>query len=433
MILPEDLIPTTIPTRPTLIPTTQVRACEQPFEPEPPSGRTSGMETIRGAGSLRQRRPGVWEVRVAVGPDPMTGRSRVRSVTVYGDRDAAESARRHWAATAELVRGSRRSRPNITVTELLRLWFDADHSWKPSTISDYRCIVRYLTRDPIGRRRAVDMTPTVVDAFCRHWLDTGWHQPTVSNRFRILRSALGWAYRMRIIDRHPLDGVKGPPQCDVRSDVPIDEVRDILRKARHRVRLAAAAPDPPGRSGIGLHRAEQVLLLTRLAADSGARRAELAALRMDDLDGSTLTIRRATSNEILGTTKSGRSRRVTLGPTTIDLWNDTVACWRHRIPTSSHFGPWLFSPDAAHTTRLSTSCLGRWFADLCDQNDHPDVTLHRLRHTVGTALVARGHLLQAQYRLGHRDASTTLRIYSHAMPAADAEAAATLENLYTIE
>ena len=36
----------------------------------------------------------------------------------------------------------------------------------------------------------------------------------------------------------------------------------------------------------------------------------------------------------------------------------------------------------------------------------------------------------AQTRLGHRDASTTLRIYAHAMPLIDADAARTLDRLY---
>ena len=34
------------------------------------------MRDARGGGSLRQRRPGEWEVRVAVGQDPVSGRSR---------------------------------------------------------------------------------------------------------------------------------------------------------------------------------------------------------------------------------------------------------------------------------------------------------------------------------------------------------------------
>ena len=59
-----------------------------------------------------------------------------------------------------------------------------------------------------------------------------------------------------------------------------------------------------------------------------------------------------------------------------------------------------------------------------------DITLHRLRYTMATVLLGRGDLLQAQYRLGHRDASTTLRIYSHVLPLTDREAAATFDQLY---
>ena len=49
----------------------------------------------------------------------------------------------------------------------------------------------------------------------------------------------------------------------------------------------------------------------------------------------------------------------------------------------------------------------------------PDATLHRLRHSVATYLVSNGQILQAQARLGHADAATTLREYSHALPATD--------------
>lgn len=61
---------------------------------------------------------------------------------------------------------------------------------------------------------------------------------------------------------------------------------------------------------------------------------------------------------------------------------------------------------------------------------YPDVTLHRLRHTVATTLVSGGDILAAQYRLGHADASTTLRTYSHALPLQDGDAAAILDALY---
>lgn len=42
-----------------------------------------------------------------------------------------------------------------------------------------------------------------------------------------------------------------------------------------------------------------------------------------------------------------------------------------------------------------------------------------MRHTVATVLVADGRVLQAQQRLGHAEASTTLRQYCHALPLHD--------------
>ncbi|HSH61654.1 MAG TPA: hypothetical protein VK988_18800 [Acidimicrobiales bacterium] len=44
----------------------------------------------RGSGSVRQRSPGVWEIRVVVGFDAVRGRSVQRSFTVHGNEDFVE-------------------------------------------------------------------------------------------------------------------------------------------------------------------------------------------------------------------------------------------------------------------------------------------------------------------------------------------------------
>ena len=223
--------------------------------------------------------------------------------------------------------------------------------------------------------------------------------------------------------------MRGPPQTGIRTHAPVETVRAILDHAAHRMATAAELGDDTFNGRARLHRAEQLLLLVRLAADSGARRGELAALQFDDLDGDVLTIARGTSNEVVGPTKTGRTRRLTLGATTAALWRDTTRTWQHRHD-GQPVGPWLFSADLDHSTRLTTSALGHWFASLATDAGHPDITLHRLRHTVATTLVSRGDILGAQHRLGHRDASTTLRIYAHALPLTDADAADTLDRLY---
>ena len=61
-------------------------------------------------------------------------------------------------------------------------------------------------------------------------------------------------------------------------------------------------------------------MLLRLAADTGARRGELDALHLDDLRGRVLHIDRGVSDEVVTTTKTGRSRRVTVGNSTEALW-----------------------------------------------------------------------------------------------------------------
>lgn len=97
---------------------------------------------------------------------------------------------------------------------------------------------------------------------------------------------MGWAFAQRIIDLNPLDGMTPPPQAGVRLHASIEDVRTNLDQAQHQVDLARLFDH---RDNAQAHRAEQVLLLARLAADSGARRGELAALQVGDLDGDVLT------------------------------------------------------------------------------------------------------------------------------------------------
>jgi integrase len=141
-----------------------------------------------------------------------------------------------------------------------------------------------------------------------------------------------------------------------------------------------------------------------------------------DLDGRVLTIERGVSSEQIGRTKTKRTRRLTLGRTTVELWRASDQTWRGRVRGAS-IGEWVFSPDIDHQRRLTAGAMGHWFAELCAGADLVGVSLHWLRHSVATFLVGRGELLRAQRRLGHRDPSTTLRNYAHALPLEDGEVA----------
>ena len=92
-------------------------------------------------------------------------------------------------------------------------------------------------------------------------------------------------------------------------------------------------------------------------------------------------------------------------------------------------GDWLFAPTPARQTFMTADALSQKFRRLGRSAGVENPALHRLRHGVATHLVEKGKLLKAQARLGHRDPSTTLRHYSHAVPLDDLDVADELDQV----
>ncbi|WGY01808.1 tyrosine-type recombinase/integrase [Nocardioides sp. QY071] len=364
----------------------------------------------------------MWEIRIAVGRDPLAGTPRQRSFTVHGTQADAEAYRDRVLAEAAAARLP--SARHLDLARLLQAWLDAEQGWKPSTRVGYRSVVRFLTADPLGQHRAAGLTPHVVRSATARWEHDGASIAVVGGRLRALRSALTWAWNERILPLHPLRGMRGPGRPAPRRPLPDTAVGALLTAAEMRL-LEVHANHRTGQPTILLQRAEQDLLLIRLAADSGARRGELAALQITDLDGRTLHIDRAISAGVITTPKAGRGRSLTLGAHTADLWHQLVETWDCRRQDQPHpegpggLGPWLFAADLGHHRRLGAEVLGHRFARIRNEAGIPGATLHRFRHSVATTLVRDGKILDAQARLGHADAATTLREYAYVIPGTD--------------
>jgi integrase len=161
-------------------------------------------------------------------------------------------------------------------------------------------------------------------------------------------------------------------------------------------------------------------LALRLAAITGARRAELAALRWNDVAGAELTIdsavdavERGDGKPVLrdAATKTANTRTLTLDAGTLELV-DRVR--REREP----YGPWMFGlgPELVNPDRI-----GYWWRRAREKAGiDPKWRLHDLRHWSATSAIGQGHDVRTvAERLGHADASMTLRVYAHAFAAAD--------------
>jgi integrase len=246
-----------------------------------------------------------------------------------------------------------------------------------------------------------------------------------------LHAAISWAVTNGVLTKDPLAGMTCPARPDPRLHLLANQITDLIRAADCLVDHAyAAVTEQPYRSDLvtGLFRAEQDALLVRLGADSAARRGELAALKTTDLVKRTLTIERSSQDGVIGPVKNHLKADLTLGQGTALYWKSHVESWSI-VPQR---GPWLFSSSPHRTEPLLPDGLGQRFDKLARAAGVPGASLHRLRHSVGTYLISQGKVFEASRRLRHRDVTTTLREYGHALSMHDEDVADGLARLYGV-
>lgn len=172
---------------------------------------------------------------------------------------------------------------------------------------------------------------------------------------------------------------------------------------------------------------------------SGLRKGELCGLKWDDIsfENGVLTVNRTLSyyprkglfedepktengkraiklpKPALAALREHRKRQTEERLAVGDRWNDTGFIFTKWDGTPMH-------PDS----------LYQWFTKFVRQNGLPPVTLHSLRHTNASLLIANKiDIATVSKRLGHADTSITARVYTHAIKEADAVAADALENI----
>lgn len=354
--------------------------------------------------TLRERAPGIWEVRVFVGRNAK-GRPVQVSRTVRGGRRAAERV----AAGLTVERPSPSA--SRTVADLLEVWQALNEDrWTESTRRNQASRARLITEGTLGRKSVGSLKVEEVDRWILSLRAEGVGRASIHNQLQVLRAALSQAVKWGWITQNPaaLATATGQRSGD-RTGMPDDAVMAVI----------AAAPHRPA------------AIAFRIAAATGARRAELAALRWEDLRGKSLTFGAQIVVHQQGTrgnpqpprlerdaTKTRRIRAVTLDTGTVSL----LEAWRAE---HGQLGPWLLaigdrppSPDAIswwwRHAREAAGVSNQW-------------RLHDLRHWSATTAIGAGtDVRTVANRLGHANPAMTLKVYAHALAAADAGAAETL-------
>jgi len=357
--------------------------------------------------TLREKRPGVWEVRVFTGSDAR-GRPTQLSRTIRGGkRDAQRLA-------AELEVGPGRAAPaGRSVTDVLDAWIEQNlDTWAPSSARDQQSRARSIKKDQISRLPVARLSVADVERWHTRLRKAGMKDAGIRNQHGVLRAALSQAERWGWVSSNVAAMARRKTlKSQPRGVMSLDDVRAVM--------AAAAEIDP------------SAALALRIAAMTGARRAELAALKWTDVDDDGM-LRIDSAIEVIrhpgerrelrdASTKTGNARRLTLDPDTLNaIWS----LRREREP----YGPWMFGlgPDLVAPDRI-----GWWWSRARTMSGiDKKWRLHDLRHWSATVSIGQGHDVRTVAgRLGHSNPAMTLRVYAHAFAAADQALAAGLGDM----
>ncbi len=265
---------------------------------------------------------------------------------------------------------------------------DATHldQLRPHTLRAYRYELAAAAHDA----RLGGPLATISLADLEAWIARAPASPsTVGRRAATFRRFFAWAVRHDLCARDPMGGYP-PVRARRRLPRPIREDRE----QRALDAAIAAAPQP-------------YRLLVTILRETGMRAGEVLALRVGDvtLDPGREALR-------VREPKNGSERMVVLGATATPK---ALRGLRTHLRTLHGAAPYEILFRSNRGTAVSYDALHYQWAGICaaaglvDQAGAPRYTLHQLRHTRGSALIAQGQRVEIVQRvLGHRDIRSTL-------------------------
>lgn len=371
-------------------------------------------------GSIRKRKnkngTTSWEIVIELPKDPLTGKRVRKYRTVGGTKKEAE--REMHKFIDELEKGYYVKDNKICITEWIRTWLDVYiiPNVSPTTLSRYQGMIRRYIDPVIGHIQVQKLNTLAVQS----WVNGLKVSPasgkemsaaTIKHAYHVLKGAMDKAVLAGIIYRSPCSGIM-LPKGQKKQAVIYDEkqIKQLIKAAK----------------------GTEMELVIDMELCLGLRRGELLGLQWQDIDWENNQIHivrnRVVVNgkSIVKEPKTETSIRVLDAPSMLmkKLRIHRGKCIENQMRMGSGYTVTdyiIVHPDGKP---IYPEYLSQMLTKLQDKAQLPKCRFHDLRHLCASIMLLQGiNVKVAQERLGHKDITTTMNIYSHVLPSSARDAA----------
>lgn len=416
--------------------------------------------------SIRKRGKG-YQVTVSNGRD-IHGKQIIETATFIPDPDKTDKQNQRAlerfamdfedkVKSGQLLRGEK-----MTYKEYIDLWMAeyAHKQMEQTSIERCESSLNNIILPALGHLKVSSIQPLHLQKLYGDMLEQGYirngtqhpYSPkTIKRVHQIISSSLSTAVQWQIIESNPCQRVK-PPKEEKQADVKhftLEQTQAFLEQLDKPYTVAYKGRCKKDGSESNRHYETRTIplqykVLFYLAIFGGFRRGELVALNWDDIDfdNNTVNINKASARTKGGIiTKAPKNfssnRTVTIPKDVIALLRKyKVEQQKYRLMLGTYWkgNNYIFIQDNGKQMDISTPNkvfrkIIKIHNDTCEDK-LPEITLHGLRHTSATLLIAQNiDIKTVSARLGHAETSTTMDIYAHALKKQDEVASDSLAEL----
>ncbi|KHO63395.1 Site-specific recombinase XerD [Thermoanaerobacter sp. YS13] len=370
-------------------------------------------------GSIQKKGKNKYLLVVSAGFD-ITGK-RIRYTKTITANSDAEAEKQLALFYSEVMKGNIRNDQQLTLGEYCKYWIETkEKKLAPTTIDGYKKLMKRIN-EALGHIRLSKLKPRHLSEFYDLLREENLAENTISHYHRFLHAVLETAYKVdKLIPENPAKAVIDPPTPGRPKPNFYDDEQTL--------KLLEALNNAPLKYKV----------FVILALETGTRRSELLGLEWKDIDfvKGIIYIQRASNytkeNGIYtGTTKTETSvRKITVSKEILTLLKE-YRRWQNEERLKKG-DKWI------DTDRLFTQENGlpmhpdtpdKWFKKFLKRNNLPIITIHGLRHTNASIMIANNiDIITVAGRLGHADKSTPVRIYGHMLNKKEKQAAEIIAN-----